>query len=138
MRLTSAEPDTSSVFQTLRFSLASNDATLATSLLLCPAWPTSCGRVTAVPDLVAAARGVHADAPSPVVVVDRFGGAEAATFCALSSLLRQAEFESHVDVYEACRMSHLARPGAWRAQENYFFLYQVGLYSFFNIFAFVR
>ena len=74
----------------------------------------------------------------PVVVVDAMGGSEALLLCALSTLTRQMAQESHVDVYEACRMSHLARPGAWRAQENYFFLYQVGLCTFFNIFASVR
>ncbi len=53
---------------------------------------------------------------SPLLVVDRFGGTEAATFCALRTLLRQLEFESHVDVYEFVRVSHLQRPGIWRSQ----------------------
>ena len=120
--------DNAGSVQTLQFSLQPLDNTAASriTLILCPSWPQSCGSITAVPDVVHAVRSVQGNDHGPVIVVDRYGGSEAATFCALSTLLRQLEFESHVDVYEACRLSHLCRPGIWRAQENYFFLYQVG------------
>ena len=40
----------------------------------------------------------------PLIVVDRYGGTEAATFCALATLLRQLDFESHVDVYQYAKV----------------------------------
>ncbi|CAB4058090.1 PTPRG [Lepeophtheirus salmonis] len=61
----------------------------------------------------------------PWVIVDRFGGTEAASFCAISTLLKQLEAENHVDVYQIAKVYHNRRPGIWRSQSDYLFLYKV-------------
>ena len=58
-------------------------------------------------------------------MVDRFGGTEAAFYCAVSSMVRQLDYENHVDVYEFAKVSHARRPGIWRTQEDYFHLYRI-------------
>ena len=60
----------------------------------------------------------------PVVVVDRFGGTEAATFSILTTLFKQLNFEDCVDVYMYAKLYHLRRPGIWRSQDDYLFLYR--------------
>lgn len=60
----------------------------------------------------------------PVVVVDKFGGTEAATFAILTNLYKQLNFEDCVDVYMYAKLYHLRRPGIWRSQDDYLFLYR--------------
>ncbi|KAI2797964.1 Protein tyrosine phosphatase, partial [Blomia tropicalis] len=60
----------------------------------------------------------------PVVVVDRCGGTEAATFSILTTLYKQLNFEDCVDVYMYAKLYHLRRPGIWRSQDDYLFLYR--------------
>lgn len=60
----------------------------------------------------------------PVVVVDKFGGTEAATFAVLTTLYKQLNFEDCVDVYMYAKLYHLRRPGIWRSQDDYLFLYR--------------
>ncbi|UXI20835.1 hypothetical protein NH340_JMT06778 [Sarcoptes scabiei] len=60
----------------------------------------------------------------PVVVVDRYGGTEAATFSILTTLYKQLNFEDSVDVYMYAKLYHLRRPGIWRSQDDYLFLYR--------------
>ncbi|XP_075676436.1 protein tyrosine phosphatase 99A isoform X4 [Dermatophagoides pteronyssinus] len=60
----------------------------------------------------------------PVVVVDKFGGTEAATFSILTTLYKQLNFEDCVDVYMYAKLYHLRRPGIWRSQDDYLFLYR--------------
>ncbi|OTF75202.1 tyrosine-protein phosphatase 99A-like protein, partial [Euroglyphus maynei] len=60
----------------------------------------------------------------PVVVVDKFGGTEAATFAILTTLYKQLNFEDCVDVYMYAKLYHLRRPGIWRSQDDYLFLYR--------------
>ncbi len=97
-------------------------------LIFSPSWPHHVFPPATVTDLVQVVQSLHASrnaASAPLVVVDRFGGAEGATFCAVTSLVKQLEFEDHVDIYEYVKMSHRSRPGIWRAQDEYFFLYQL-------------
>ena len=54
----------------------------------------------------------------------RFGGTEAATFCCLTTLYKQLNFEDCVDVYMYAKLYHLRRPGIWRSQDDYLFLYR--------------
>ena len=113
-------------FQTKDFSLLSlqSGRELNVVLVFSPGWPAltpGCGSVTS---LTAAVQTVS-PIGGVVAVVDRFGGTEAATFCALTTLLKQLDFESHVDVYDYAKTSHLRRPGVWRSQDEYFFLYRV-------------
>lgn len=60
----------------------------------------------------------------PVVVVDRFGGTEAATFSILTTLYKQLNFEDCVDVYMYAKLYHLRRPGIWASKDDYLFLYR--------------
>lgn len=48
---------------------------------------------------------------APAFSPDRFGGAEAGTFCALSTLYDQLRHGGSVDVYMTSKLYHLQRPG---------------------------
>ena len=65
-----------------------------------------------------------ADSIGPMVVMDNFGGTFAATFCLLTTLYKQLNFEDCVDVYMYAKLYHLRRPGIWRSQDDYLFLYR--------------
>lgn len=65
-----------------------------------------------------------ATSPAPLVVVDRFGGTEAAQFCCLSSLYQQYNHTRSVDVYMHARLCSERRPGVWCTQEDYTMLYR--------------
>ncbi len=101
-------------------------------MVFCPSWPHHCSPLAIAADLIRVSRGVHrmggsgGEQPQPMVVVDRFGGTEAATFCALSSLLRQLDFEGHVDVYQYAKVAHQRRPGIWKSPDDYLYLYRWG------------
>ena len=118
-------------FQTKELSLLSLTSGKEANVVLIfsPDWPAAFvanNNVLSVTDLTAVVQSFDAkNKSSPLAVVDRFGGTEAATFCALTSLLKQLEFEAHVDVYEYAKTSHSRRPGVWRTQDEYFFLYRV-------------
>lgn len=55
----------------------------------------------------------------PVCVVDRFGGTEAATFCALVTLKKHLAYEQKVDVYMYSKLYHNKRPGIWLSVDDY-------------------
>lgn len=42
--------------------------------------------------------------------VCRYGGVEAATFCALMTLYDALQHEASVDVYTVCKLYHMKRP----------------------------
>ena len=46
----------------------------------------------------------------------RFGGTEAGTFCALSTLAEQVQHDNSVDVYMVSKLYHLKRPGIFSSQ----------------------
>ncbi|XP_048517470.1 tyrosine-protein phosphatase 99A isoform X3 [Dendroctonus ponderosae] len=55
----------------------------------------------------------------PVCIVDRFGGTEAATFCALVTLKRHLAYEQKVDIYMYAKLYHNKRPGLWLSVDDY-------------------
>jgi receptor-type tyrosine-protein phosphatase gamma len=116
-------------YQTKDFNLISlhDDYELNVRLIFCPSWPHHCSPLATCTDLIRIVQSAHANRSSsgPLVVVDRYGGTEAATFAALSTLLRQLDFESHVDVYQYAKVSHNRRPGIWKSQDDYLYLYRV-------------
>lgn len=59
-----------------------------------------------------------------LIFTKRFGGTEAATFCCLTTLYKQLNFEDCVDVYMYAKLYHLRRPGIWRSQDDYLFIYR--------------
>lgn len=59
------------------------------------------------------------------MVVDRFGGTDAATFAALAALLRQLEYENSADVYACAKAVHWRRPGVWKSVEDVMRIYKM-------------
>ena len=134
------------------FIMRSNqdDYELQTSLIHCPGWPECCGQLSAVFDLVQVVQQTTQQQASqqrlhdgqqhsttvtigqehepqnggPIIVVDKFGGTEAATFAVLTTLYKQINFEDAVDVYMYAKLAHLRRPGIWSSQDDYLFLYR--------------
>ena len=53
----------------------------------------------------------------------RYGGTQAGSFCCLMTLWHQLHFEGGVDVYQLAKLTHYNRPGIFKSQEDYLFLY---------------
>ncbi|KAI4504305.1 hypothetical protein M0802_000776 [Mischocyttarus mexicanus] len=60
----------------------------------------------------------------PIVVMDRYGGVEAALFVLLTTLNKQLEFEQSADIYMYSKLLYMKRPGVFRSKEDYVLLYQ--------------
>ncbi|XP_043500700.1 tyrosine-protein phosphatase 99A isoform X2 [Polistes fuscatus] len=60
----------------------------------------------------------------PIVVMDRYGGVEAALFVLLTTLNKQIEFEQSADIYMFAKLLYMKRPGVFRSKEDYVLLYQ--------------
>lgn len=134
------------------FIMRSNqdDYELQTRIIHCPGWPECCGPLSAVFDLIQVVQQATQQQASqqqmhdrhnqsqtvtigqehepqnggPIIVVDKFGGTEAATFAVLTTLFKQINFEDAVDVYMYAKLAHLRRPGIWSSQDDYLFLYR--------------
>uniref|UniRef100_A0A0B7ABU4 Uncharacterized protein n=1 Tax=Arion vulgaris TaxID=1028688 RepID=A0A0B7ABU4_9EUPU len=103
------------------------DYTLMTRILCVKAWPESCVELQThkVLDAVVAAHGfLNSIECGPIIVMDRFGGVEAGTFCALWTLRDQLLSERCADFYQVCKLYHYKRPGIFRSQDNYLLLHR--------------
>ncbi|XP_071863739.1 putative receptor-type tyrosine-protein phosphatase mosPTP-1 isoform X3 [Bombus fervidus] len=75
--------------------------------------------------LVTLIHDLHRDYQNgPIVVMDRFGGVEAAIFILLTTLNKQLEFEDSADIYMFAKLLYMKRPGVFRSKEDYALLYQ--------------
>ncbi|XP_078047953.1 putative receptor-type tyrosine-protein phosphatase mosPTP-1 isoform X2 [Augochlora pura] len=75
--------------------------------------------------LVTLIHNLHRDYQNgPIVVMDRYGGIEAAVFVLLITLNKQLEFEKHADIYMFAKLLYMKRPGVFRTKEDYMLLYQ--------------
>ncbi|KAH6922162.1 hypothetical protein HPB50_009920 [Hyalomma asiaticum] len=102
-----------------------DDYELSCRVIQCPGWPQACTPMATLFDLIRTVAARHAeDLNGPVVVVDKCGGTEAATFCCLSALYKQLESEKCVDVYLYAKLYHMRRPGIWKSQDDFLFLYR--------------
>lgn len=102
-----------------------DDYELGCRLVHCPGWPQGCTPLARVFDLVRAVHGWHSEYQNgPIVVIDRYGGTEAATFCCLATLYKQMEYEKCVDVYLYAKLYHMRRPGIWKTQDDFLLLYR--------------
>ncbi|KAK4304169.1 hypothetical protein Pmani_023889 [Petrolisthes manimaculis] len=102
-----------------------DDYELPVRLVLAPSWPHTLPAATTTLSLVSLVSEAHTNYQNgPLVVVDRFGGTEAATFCSLTTLKSQVEFEQHLDAYMNCKLYHNRRPGIWTSQEDILFIYR--------------
>ena len=90
----------------------------------CSNWPQQCSPLSTVFDLIKlvdeeALRMTGGSRENPILVMDRNGGSQAASFCNLMSLWHQLEFEGCVDVFQLARLYNYSRPGLWRSQVCY-------------------
>ncbi|XP_031831667.1 putative receptor-type tyrosine-protein phosphatase mosPTP-1 isoform X7 [Nomia melanderi] len=75
--------------------------------------------------LVTLIHDLHRDYQNgPIVVMDRYGGVEAAVFILLTTLKKQLEFEKSADIYMFAKLLYMKRPGVFRSKEDYMLLYQ--------------
>ncbi|BFZ08813.1 hypothetical protein BsWGS_11851 [Bradybaena similaris] len=102
------------------------DYTLMTRIMCVTAWPSSCTELHKVFDVIAEAHGyLNSLECGPIIVMDRFGGVEAGTFCALWTLRDQLLSERCADFYQVCKLYHYKRPGIWKSQDDFLFLHKV-------------
>jgi len=115
-------------YSTLDFVVSSryDDYELKVRMIKCTGWPHSSSPLYKVLDVINLVQDWHLEYQNgPLVVVDRFGGTEAASFCALTTLKKQLDAEGSVDVYQICKLYHNKRPGMWRSQDDYLYIYRV-------------
>ncbi|XP_076676986.1 putative receptor-type tyrosine-protein phosphatase mosPTP-1 isoform X5 [Andrena cerasifolii] len=75
--------------------------------------------------LVTLIHDLHRDYQNgPIVVMDRYGGVEAAVFILLTTLNKQMDFEKVADIYMFAKLLYMKRPGVFRSKEDYVLLYQ--------------
>ncbi|XP_015928066.1 putative receptor-type tyrosine-protein phosphatase mosPTP-1 isoform X2 [Parasteatoda tepidariorum] len=121
-----SEECTQDCYVTRDFILQSmqDDYEVICRVVQCSGWPKNCSPISSIYDLVHLVQDWHLEYQNgPMVVVDKFGGTEAATFCCLNTLQKQLEFENSVDVYMYTKLYHMRRPGIWQTKDDYYFLY---------------
>lgn len=99
-----------------------DDYELAVRVIHCPDWSSNVTNRFAVLKLVQDWHLEYQD--GPLVVVDKNGGTEAATFCALTTLCKQLDTYDSIDVYQVAKLYHNKRPGIWRTADDMMFLYK--------------
>lgn len=102
-----------------------DDYELPVRMIHCANWPHNCSPITSIFELINLVQEWHIEYQNgPIVVIDRYGGTEAATFCCLTTLGKQLEYENHVDVYMYAKLYHNKRPGIWKCQDDCLLLYR--------------
>jgi len=114
--------------RTIRLRLETGGVAREVTVIETTNWPAQCSPLSRVFDLVKQVEEETIDpagrrSSRPILAIDRNGGRQAGTFCALMSLWQQLEFEGCVDVYQLAKLYHYSRPGIWRSQEDYLFMY---------------
>ena len=116
--------DVSCTAPDLHFIFQSGNISREVVVVQCSNWPQQCSPLSTVFDLiklvdVEALRMTGGSRENPILVMDRNGGSQAASFCNLMSLWHQLEFEGCVDVFQLARLYNYSRPGLWRSQVCY-------------------
>lgn len=116
-------------FQTKDFALLSlqDDYELTVRMVFCPAWTAECSNTSSsLPTnfLHVVHERQESLTHSPIVCIDSYGGTASATFSALSTLLKQVDYDGHIDVYQVVKILHNCRPGIWKTPEDILFLYK--------------
>ncbi|KAE8740671.1 hypothetical protein FOCC_FOCC013819 [Frankliniella occidentalis] len=114
-------------YQTRDFIVQSlqDDYELPVRIIQCPEWPHNCIPLSSMAELLRIVQEWHLDYQNgPIIVMDRFGGTEAAIFCCLTTLTKQLEYENHADVYMYAKLYHNKHPGIWKSQEDFLLLYR--------------
>ncbi|KAF5274572.1 hypothetical protein FQA39_LY07184 [Lamprigera yunnana] len=97
-----------------------DDYELHVRMIHCTNWPHNCLYISELfhlPDIVQDTQMGYQN--GPVVVIDRFGSSEAATYCCLTTLRKQLAYEDHADIYMYSKLYHNKRPGIWSLCDNY-------------------
>ncbi|XP_052213906.1 tyrosine-protein phosphatase 99A-like isoform X2 [Dreissena polymorpha] len=127
-KLTYREDDDRRQFKIKEFLLQSNqdDYILMTRIVTWNSpWPDSCDPLHSTFDFIDELQTLHKhNDMGPVIVVDRYGGVEAATFCALWSIYDQLQYDKSANIYMMAKLYHLKRAGCMGNKENYLFLYE--------------
>jgi len=113
---------------TLDFVVSSkvDDYELTVRVIHCSGWPYNARPLHNVLNVVNLVQSWYLEYQNgPLVVVDKFGGTEAATFCALTTLSKQLNSENQLDIYQVAKLYHNKRPCVWRSKEDYLYLYRV-------------
>ncbi|XP_063219446.1 tyrosine-protein phosphatase 99A-like isoform X2 [Bacillus rossius redtenbacheri] len=102
-----------------------DDYELSVKIIICSGWPHICSSLSSAFELICLVQEWHLNYQNgPIVVVDRFGGLEAATFCILMTLKKQFDYEQSVDVYMYAKLLHNKRPCIWKTQDDYLLIYR--------------
>lgn len=114
-----------STYLTRDFTMQSmqDDYEIPVKMYQCTNWPHHCASINEVyllPNIVLDS-GIQ---NGPIVVVDRYGGTEAASFCILASLKKHLTYDNHVDAYLYAKLYHNRRPGIWNSMTDYLQLHR--------------
>ncbi|XP_055315021.1 tyrosine-protein phosphatase 99A isoform X1 [Sitodiplosis mosellana] len=102
-----------------------DDYELNVRMLHCPSWPEM-GHPSSIYDFIV---DVHQRSNEyrngPIVVIDRYGGTEACSFCIITSQAMQMEFDSTANVYTYAKLYHNKRPGVWQSVDDLKQIYRI-------------
>ncbi|XP_037087917.1 tyrosine-protein phosphatase 99A-like [Pollicipes pollicipes] len=118
----SATYKTSWIVRSFRMDSAEGAGALTVRLVSLPMWPEEASIDSAM-EGVQAVQEVHGERQTPLLVVDRYGGTEGASFCLLGTALRQLQHEACFDVFTYAKLYHQRRPGIWKSMREYLYLY---------------
>ncbi|CAG9855543.1 unnamed protein product [Phyllotreta striolata] len=96
-----------------------DDYEIPVKMLYCNHWPRQISSYTDIFQLPNVVMEMNRVQNGPLVIVDRFGGTEAATFCALTTLKKHLMNENKVDVYMCAKIYHSRRPGVWISSDDF-------------------
>jgi protein tyrosine phosphatase len=120
---------TDGVYTDAEFLLQStqDDYECVVKMVSCSCWPASFSPLRNVFELIHKVKAWHAEheqSQGPVIVVDKLGGVEASTFCALMTLYDALHHEACVDVYTVAKLYCTKRPLIFPTEDDYLFLYK--------------
>ncbi|XP_030371000.1 tyrosine-protein phosphatase 99A isoform X3 [Scaptodrosophila lebanonensis] len=102
-----------------------DDYELNVKMLHCPSWPEMSNPNSIYDFIVDVHERCNDYRNGPIVVVDRYGGAQACTFCAISSLAIEMEYCSTANIYQYAKLYHNKRPGVWTSSEDIRLIYEI-------------
>ncbi|XP_043208829.1 tyrosine-protein phosphatase 99A-like, partial [Amphibalanus amphitrite] len=98
------------------------DDDLTVRIVHLPLWPEECS-TDAILEGVLGVTEIQGQRHTPLVVMDRYGGTEGASFCVLSTALRQLRQEGSFDIFTYAKLYHQRRPGIWKTMREFLYLY---------------
>ncbi|XP_067618842.1 tyrosine-protein phosphatase 99A isoform X2 [Eurosta solidaginis] len=102
-----------------------DDYELSVKMLHCPSWPEMSNPKSIYDFIVDVHERCSDYRNGPIVVVDRYGGAQACTFCAISSLAMEMEHCNTASIYQYAKLYHNKRPGVWTSSEDIRLIYNI-------------